>query len=127
MEALPLTGAVVTLARDGGMEVVPSPGSPVRIDGHTFGVLEVSQVPPPHRGESHPDGDELLYVVTGRVDVVVDDGDAARTGDEMHHFVGPGHAFVVPRGAWHRIHVIEPALMIHLTPGPGGGYRPLEP
>ena len=34
---------------------------------------------PPHRGEMHPDGDELLFVISGRIDVILEDG-----GDRAH-------------------------------------------
>jgi hypothetical protein len=38
------------------------------VDGLTLGVAVMSN-DPPHRGEMHPDGDELLYLVSGSVDV----------------------------------------------------------
>jgi len=89
--------------------VVPTEGRPVRVDGYTFGLVPRMEHPPPHRGEMQPDGDELLYFVAGRVTVVLDDGDQDRVGVETRHEVGPGEAFLVPRGVWHRIEVIEPA------------------
>ncbi len=73
----------------------------------------------------HPDGDEYLYFVSGRVQVVLDDGDQDHVGDESRYDVGPGEAFIVPRGVWHRIEVIEPAHLVHVTPGPGSGHRPI--
>lgn len=110
--------------RDGTSEVVePAPGPPVRIDGHTVGAGLVSG-PSPHRGELHPDGDELLYVVSGRMTVVFDDGDREHVGEETTLTLGPGGACVVPRGTWHRIEVIEPGHMVNVTPGPHGDHRP---
>ena len=124
MDAYPVAGVATALLRDGTSEVVPTDGRPVRVDGFTFGVVPRMERPPPHRGEMHPDGDEFLYFVSGRVRVVLDDGDQDRVGVETRHEVGPGEAFVVPRGVWHRIEVIEPAHLVHVTPGPGSGHRP---
>jgi mannose-6-phosphate isomerase-like protein (cupin superfamily) len=91
---------------------------PARIDGFTIGAPMVSG-DPPHNGEMHPDGDELLFVVSGRIEVhlELDDGHRRIT-------LEPGQAVVVPRGTWHQVHHVEPAQMIHITPGPNGDHRP---
>jgi mannose-6-phosphate isomerase-like protein (cupin superfamily) len=125
MEAYSIRDVATTLLRDGTSEVVPTAGRPVRVDGYTVGVVSRMEHPPPHRGEMHPDGDEYLYFVSGRVQVVLDDGDQDHVGDESRYDVGPGEAFIVPRGVWHRIEVIEPAHLVHVTPGPGSGHRPI--
>ena len=125
MGAFTFDGKAATLLRDGTSAVVPTGGGPVRVDGLTVGVVPHMDRPPPHRGELHPDGDELLYLVSGRVEVVLDDGDLEHVGEETRHELGPGDGFVVPRGVWHRIDVIEPAHLVHVTPGPGSGHRPL--
>ena len=44
------------------------PGPPVRIDGMTVGII-TAEGDAPHRGEVHPDGDEILYVVSGGIQV----------------------------------------------------------
>jgi len=125
MESFAFEGRVVRLYRDGTSEVIePEPGPPHRIDGFTVGA-EIVSGPSPHRGELHPDGDEFLYVITGRMDVIVDDGDQDHAGDETVHHLGPGDACVVPRATWHRIEVVEPGRMVNITPGPHGGHRPL--
>jgi hypothetical protein len=70
MESFAFEGHVVRLYRDGTSEViVPEPGPPQRIEGFTVGAEVVSGASP-HRGELHPDGDELLFVITGRMDVI---------------------------------------------------------
>lgn len=122
--AYDVDGVVTTLLRDGTSAVVTNPGPPVRVDGFSVGVVRMDR-PPPHRGELHPDGDELLYLVAGRVVVILDDGDQDTVGAESRHEVGPGQAFLVPRGVWHRIEIVEPAHLVHVTPGPGSGHRPL--
>ena len=124
MEPFAFKGHVVRLHRDGTSEViVPAPGPPQRIDGFTVGA-EIVSGPSPHRGELHPDGDELLFLISGRMDVIVDDGDQGRVGTETVHRLGPGDACIVPRGTWHRIEVVEPGRMVNVTPGPQGGARP---
>src|SRR5262249_59496751 len=93
-----LSRIALGLHRSGPARPLPSSGgAPPTIDGWTMGAAMMSH-DPPHRGEMHPDGDELLYLVSGRVDVVLeDDGREARVGLE------PGQAFVVPRRVWHRV------------------------
>jgi mannose-6-phosphate isomerase-like protein (cupin superfamily) len=94
-------------------------GPPARIDGYTVGApLLVSE--PPHAGEMHPDADELLYLVSGRVRVRLELQDGNR---EIH--LGQDQALIVPRGVWHKIFIEEPGRLVHVTPGPGGEHRPL--
>ena len=47
--------------------------------------------------ERHPDGDELLHVLEGEVQVVLLDEDGP-----LRARVRAGSVFVVPRGVWHR-------------------------
>lgn len=74
---------------------------------------------PPHGGEVHPDGDEILYVISGKVRVT---GDSAP--DEAIE-LGPGSACIVKKGEWHQVTVLEKTQLLHITPGPGGDHRPL--
>jgi quercetin dioxygenase-like cupin family protein len=71
----------------------------------------------PHGGELHPDGDELLYVTSGHLQVSLD-------GRSEVAEVAPGQAFVIQQGTWHRVHVVEPAKVLHFTPGPNSRTRP---
>ena len=127
MKPFELDTAVAALARDGSSYVVaPAPGPPLRIEGFTVGA-PVLTANPPHRGEMHPDGDELLYLISGRIEVIIEDGGTPTTvGAEQVQTLTPGRAIIVPRGSWHRINVCEPSHLIHITPGPGDGHRPLE-
>jgi mannose-6-phosphate isomerase-like protein (cupin superfamily) len=94
------------------------PGPPERIDGLTIGFVSVTGNAP-HNGEVHPDGDEILYVISGRLRVIGEsDPDAALD-------LGPGDACIVRKGEWHRVLMVEPAQLIHMTPGPRGDHRPL--
>ncbi|HEX3911877.1 MAG TPA: cupin domain-containing protein [Steroidobacteraceae bacterium] len=110
---------VLDLRRD--LSVTPRAagrGPPQRIDGVTIGFVSVTG-DAPHKGEIHPDGDEILFVVSGKLRVIGEsDPDAALE-------LGPGDACIVRKGEWHRVVMIEPAQLIHITPGPHGDYRPL--
>jgi mannose-6-phosphate isomerase-like protein (cupin superfamily) len=103
------------------------PGPPQRIDGYTIGAVQNIDGPGPHRGEVHPDGDEFLYVLRGAMELILDDGDDRAVGVETTVVLRAGDAYVVPRGVWHRLESVEPSDLIHVTPGPNGGYRPLKP
>jgi mannose-6-phosphate isomerase-like protein (cupin superfamily) len=99
------------------------PGPPRRIDGYTIGAVACPVGPGPHAGEVHPDGDEFLHVVSGAMELVLDDGDQHAVGVETHVVLRAGDAYVVPRGVWHRVEALEPSYLVHVTPGPRGGYR----
>jgi mannose-6-phosphate isomerase-like protein (cupin superfamily) len=68
----------------------------------------------------HPDGDELLYLISGAVTLTLELADGDRLVD-----LGAGDAVVVPKGVWHKITMREPGRLIHITPGPNGDARPL--
>jgi mannose-6-phosphate isomerase-like protein (cupin superfamily) len=118
-----LTRSLLGLYRDGyGDAVEWKSGPPPRIDGYTIGY--VSHTPgadPPHAGEMHPDGDEILVLVSGQIDLVLENW----SGHENIP-VFPGQAVVVPRGVWHRVTSRQPGRLLHITPGPGGEWRPLR-
>ena len=94
-------------------------GPPHRIDGYSVGAPVITQ-DPPHAGEMHPDGDELLFVVSGRFDVTLELDAGSRVLE-----LRPGDALVVPRGVWHLVTMRESGQLVHITPGPGGNHRPL--
>ena len=94
------------------------PGPPERIDGMTVGILTMEH-DAPHGGEVHPDGDEILHVISGRLRVV-GDSDSSNPLE-----LGPGASCVVRRGEWHKVEVLEKTQLLHITPGPHGDHRPL--
>lgn len=115
-----LAGVTVGLDRDGGSQLFQDrPGPPPRIDGFAVGAPLLSGNAP-HGGEMHPDGDELLILLSGRVDVVLES-----EGGERKVAVSPGQGVIVPRGVWHRVLIREPSRIVFVTPGPGGEHRPL--
>ena len=120
-EPFDLTGRIVGLQRDTGRAVLVErhDWAGWRIDGYT---IESSALagPPPHGGEMHPDADEFLYLVSGRIRVRLELQYGERDTE-----LGPGQSLVVPRRTWHQIYVDEPGQLINVTPGPGGQSRPL--
>ncbi len=92
------------------------PDPPVPFEGMTFGVATMT-ANSPHGGERHPDGDEILYLVSGRIRIVfiedpLDDIDML-----------PGQGLVVPKGLWHRVDIVEPSQIVYLTPGPNNEFK----
>ncbi len=93
------------------------PGPPERIDGMTAGIVTMER-DAPHGGEVHPDGDEILYVISGALSVTSD----SNPGESVQ--LGPGDACIVEKGEWHKVHVLEKTQFLHITPGPNGDHRP---
>jgi quercetin dioxygenase-like cupin family protein len=94
------------------------PGPPERIDGMTIGIVTLVH-DAPHGGEVHPDGDEIIYVISGKLRV------SGESEPDAAIELGPGEACIVGKGEWHRVSVLEQTQLIHITPGPNGDYRPL--
>jgi mannose-6-phosphate isomerase-like protein (cupin superfamily) len=69
--------------------------------------------------EVHPAGDEIVYLLSGRVDLVLEE-DAGERVVEMRG----GTAAIVPRGVWHTARVHEPGDALHITCGAGTQNRP---
>lgn len=109
----------VGVARNLHAEIVAAQADPpIPVDGMTIGIAEMSENSP-HGGEMHPDGDEVLYLVSGHARVVFED-DSLQDID-----MRPGDGLVIPKGTWHRVDILEPCKIMYATPGPGGEYRPL--
>ena len=126
MTAFDLAATVAGLYRDGTSSLIDPPaGKPVRIDGFTVGAPFMKRSAP-HRGEIHPDGDELLYLVSGAIDVVVETGGTQESIGEEHVTASSrGRPSSCPGVCGHRVEVREPSRLVHITPGPGDGHRPL--
>jgi quercetin dioxygenase-like cupin family protein len=66
-----------------------------------------------HHGERHLDGDEVLYLMSGRVRVSMEASDATPT--EIS--VSQGEALIVPKGVWHRLLIDEPSRILVISRG----------
>lgn len=70
--------------------------------------------------EMHPEGEELVVLLSGSVDLVLDDGTREWTVP-----LRPGAGtWINPRGVWHRAIVHEPSEMLFVTAGRGTQHRP---
>jgi mannose-6-phosphate isomerase-like protein (cupin superfamily) len=120
-EPIDLSRTVVGIARPNRRAcIIEQPGGPPeRIDGFSIGAPHLTG-DPPHNGEMHPDGDEVLYLVSGAVSVCLE----LAGGNRIVELRG-GDALVVPQGVWHKITLEEPGTLVHITPGPSGEHRPL--
>lgn len=73
--------------------------------------------------ERHPDGDELVYVLSGNVEFVLDN-------DQQRHTATlcAGQAAIVPAGTWHRALIHAPVQILFVTPTPARTeQRPATP
>ncbi|HRP09960.1 MAG TPA: cupin domain-containing protein [Terricaulis sp.] len=70
--------------------------------------------------EMHPDGDEVLVLIDGRLDMLLDDGREQRT-----IAMQAGATLIVPAGVWHRALVRAPGRLLGFTYGPGTRHRPV--
>jgi|SRR5262245_16794737 len=70
--------------------------------------------------ERHPAGDEILVLLSGEMELVLDTG----RGEERAS-LQTGQAFIVPKGVWHRGIVKRPGQLMFLTPGAGTEHRPV--
>jgi mannose-6-phosphate isomerase-like protein (cupin superfamily) len=73
--------------------------------------------------EMHPEGEELVLLMSGSVDFILDDGGDPRTVELRQ----PGAFALVPRGAWHRARPHAPTTMLFITQGRGTRHRPYDP
>jgi mannose-6-phosphate isomerase-like protein (cupin superfamily) len=91
-------------------------------DGWLVGVYEMHD--DTTHEEMHPDGDELHYLISGRVDLVLAPPDRPG-GAERTVSMAAGTSAAVPRGVWHRFVVHEPARGVAITAGRGTDHRPV--
>jgi mannose-6-phosphate isomerase-like protein (cupin superfamily) len=66
----------------------------------------------------HPDGDEMLFLLSGSIDVVLDHGQ-----EEEVITLTEGRMCIVPRNVWHRQLVRETGDLLFATPGPSTEHR----
>lgn len=70
--------------------------------------------------EMHPAGDEVLYMASGELELVLDiDGTERRVPFKA------GDTCIVPQGIWHRALVRAPGDLIGITRGWGTEHRPI--
>ena len=72
--------------------------------------------------ERHPAGEEIVCLLGGAMDLVLDEG----AGEERVIELRARSACIVPRGAWHRGIIRAPSDALFVTPGKGTQHRPLS-
>ncbi len=123
MGSFDLGQVVAALYRDGTsgvIEIQPGTAPPVRLEGFTVGAPFMTQSAP-HRGELHPDGDELLYLISGRVDVILDDGDQDTSGPSRSSRSVPVRRSSCPKASGTASMSASRATSSTSRPDPGAG------
>ena len=69
--------------------------------------------------ECHPAGDELVMLLSGRAEVLLEEAGTVRTLS----LEAPGDYVLVPTGAWHTARTRVATTMLFLTPGAGTEHR----
>lgn len=70
--------------------------------------------------ERHPAGEELVVVMSGAMDFILDE-----PGGERTVRVSAGQAILVPTNVWHRAVVVAPGDALFVTEGEGTEHRPI--
>jgi mannose-6-phosphate isomerase-like protein (cupin superfamily) len=70
--------------------------------------------------EMHPEVDEVLLLISGAIDVVLEEAEAERT-----IALEAGQAAIVPRGVWHRLVMRSPGRLLFINNRRGIRSRPL--
>ncbi|HEY6420875.1 MAG TPA: cupin domain-containing protein [Candidatus Binataceae bacterium] len=70
--------------------------------------------------EMHPAGEEVLYLLSGALDLVLQN---QNNDGERAVELRAGRAFIVPRGTWHRGIVRSPYTILSITYGAGTRHR----
>ena len=68
--------------------------------------------------EMHPGGDEFVYLLTGRVTMILESG-----GEREFFDLTDRGALVIPKGVWHTASVLAPSRMLFITRGAGTLHR----
>ncbi len=67
--------------------------------------------------ERHPNGDEIVCLISGRITFVLE-------GMGETELSNAGDFAFVPKGTWHTARVTEPTTMLFITAGEGTEHRP---
>jgi mannose-6-phosphate isomerase-like protein (cupin superfamily) len=70
--------------------------------------------------EMHPEGDEVLVLIDGRMTMILEEAAGERRVE-----MNPGATCIVPKGVWHRALALQPSRFIAITYGPGTTHRPV--
>lgn len=71
--------------------------------------------------ESHPNGDEIVFLIEGRATFVLE----TDSGEKRVELTDSGTFVFVPKGTWHTAKVAQSARMLFITAGEGTQHRPI--
>jgi mannose-6-phosphate isomerase-like protein (cupin superfamily) len=74
--------------------------------------------------EVHPNGDEIVVLVSGSVEMTLERTPAEGGKTETFALEQPGAFVFVPRGTWHTARPRVPTTMLFVTDGEGTQHRP---
>ena len=126
-EALDLSTTFVHLSNGGDVEPVTLTPSFWRdstargLYDRLVGALEFRSSEDLHSSiqEVHPESDELIFLVSGAIDVVLEE-----SGAERAVTIEAGQAAIVPRGMWHRLVMRQPGKLLFINSRTGMESRP---
>jgi mannose-6-phosphate isomerase-like protein (cupin superfamily) len=72
--------------------------------------------------EQHPHGDEIVVLLSGSVDFILETSD----GEKLIEVRKPGDYVLVPKAHWHTANLHAPTTMLFITAGEGTQVRPRE-
>ena len=84
--------------------------------GFNVGIISM-ETDPPHGGEVHFDGDEIIHVISGVLKVVSD----SNPNESLR--LSAGDSCIIKKAEWHKIYVIEKAKLIYITPAKNNDHR----
>jgi len=99
----------------------PTDAGVQRLMGATHGRL-LSAIPMDEdwtNWERHPAGDEILFLVSGELTLVLEED-----GEERFLELKAGKLAIVPRGVWHTARMSTACVLLALTDGLGTEHRP---
>jgi len=70
--------------------------------------------------EMHPAGDEIVCLLSGAIDLILQEGECERSLELRSRAAG-----IIPRGVWHRAIVHTPSDVLFITRGAGTQLRPI--
>ncbi|MDJ1130607.1 cupin domain-containing protein [Streptomyces iconiensis] len=117
MTAVDMYTSMFRLGEDGAVLAQERRTTP-DLEGWTMMTLHVERDEDAHPEvwEQHTQGDEVTCVLSGGVRVYLrDEADPRDPEGELVAHLGPGSAYVVPRGRWHRLELDGPSDIMAFT------------
>ena len=92
-------------------------GAAKPFDGLNVGVVTMDKAS--NNGEVHLNGDEILYVISGELNLTSD----SNPNESLS--LCSGESCIIKKGEWHKVNVIQTAQLIYITPGLNNEHRPI--